>query len=1162
MNIRDLFEKPIDRPIEGVIKADDEEHLINEIEEYIVTNEVSKHLDTFFEAYNSSGSAQGVWISGFFGSGKSHLLKMLSLVLDSREINGKPVGDTFSQKIDDEMLRAEVDKAMKVPTKSILFNIDQKSDATTDVEKDQILLVFLKVFNEMQGYFSKPYIAQFERDLDNKGKYAPFKEAYEKQTGQSWETGRETAHLLDNEEFAKVYAQVVGGSEEEALKVLDRYQESFSLSIEDFAQMIKEYVDKQEPGFRLNFFVDEVGQYIADNSKLMVNLQTIAESFATKCKGQAWIMVTSQEDLSKVVGDMASVHKETDFSKIQDRFPIRLNLTSSNVSEVIQKRLLQKKSDSSVSSQLSSLYGKEQPNLKTLFEFVDGSRTYRISSTEEQFCHTYPFPQYQYDLFKSAIEALSRHNAFTGKHASVGERSMLGVFQDVAKRIADRPFGSLGSFDLMYEGISKVIKSEHQQSIKLAENNLTDKLAIRLLKALFLVKYLKEFKGSPRNLSILMIDQFGIDLSAHETAVKESLNLLEQNTYVQRTGEFYEFLTDDEKDVENEIKAMEVDDATRNEIAAKVLFDEIIRDTKIRYQDNKQDYLFSRLLDSTLIGREHELAVNLISPFNEHHGDETILINQAMGKPEMLVLLPTDKRLLGDLTLFAKTDKYVRQNNTSGLADSRRLILAEKGNQNQQRKTDLRQRFERLLSESKVIVNSSAVQSLPSDPRSRIIQGFEHLIRHAYPNLKMLKTVFSEDSVRRILTDDGDDLFQFDESTLSEAEGEILTVVRRKQGNGERPKVGTLLQDFSRRPYGWYQAAVMANLAKLYKRGKIELRSDSNLLEGSVVIDHLTNNRLFNNTIVSLQTEIAPAQIQQLKTFHREFFDESNSGNEAKDVGERFSEKLRADIEALKVIRAKEDAYPFVRQLDEPIARLEEWSGKPFAVYLNELSSFKNDWLDDKEDYFDPIRKFVAGSEGKVYREVRAFITENRENLPAFPVEEATLKAFADNDSPFRGSLLAEAKSIVEKLKVDLAQQLSDIRKDAEAQIAKTSANLETLDGFSTLGAEEKKTLLQTSESALARIRDTQVLAVVRDSLRNYLTDGYQAQVSSLNQLVASKAEASGVEEAPAKYITKTSISINFPKAAIETEADLDAYLESVRQAYGEVLKENGKITL
>lgn len=1162
MKIRDLFEKPIDRPIEGVIKADDEEHLINEVEEYIVTNEVSKHLDTFFESYNGSGSAQGVWISGFFGSGKSHLLKMLSLVLDSREINGQSVGQTFSKKIDDQMLKAEVEKAMKVPSKSILFNIDQKSDATTDVEKDQILLVFLKVFNEMQGYFSKPYIAQFERDLDSKGHYSAFKETYEKQSGQSWETGRETAHLLDNEEFAKVYSQVVGCSEEEALKILDRYQESFSVSIEDFAQMIKDYVDKQGPGFRLNFFVDEVGQYIADNSKLMVNLQTIAESLATKCRGQAWIMVTSQEDLSKVVGDMASVHKETDFSKIQDRFPIRLNLTSSNVSEVIQKRLLQKKTDGSVESDLSSLYVKEQPNLKTLFEFVDGSRTYRISDTEEEFCRTYPFPQYQYDLFKSAIEALSRHNAFTGKHASVGERSMLGVFQDVAKRIADRPFRALGSFDLMYEGISKVIKSEHQQSIKLAENNLTDKLAIRILKALFLVKYLKEFKGSPRNVSILMIDEFGIDLAAHETAVKESLNLLEQNTYVQRTGEFYEFLTDDEKDVENEIKAMEVDDASRNEIAAKVLFDEIIRDTKIRFHDNKQDYLFSRLLDSSLIGREHELAINLISPFNEHHGDETVLVNQAMGKPEMLVLLPIDKRLLGDLTLFAKTDKYVRQNNTTGLADSRRVILAEKGNQNQQRKTDLRQRMEKLLSESKVIVNGSSLQGLPSDARSRIIQGFDHLIRYAYPNLKMLKTVFSEDSVRRILTDDGDDLFKHDEDTLSEAENEILTIVRRKQANGERPKVGTLLQDFSRRPYGWYQAAVMANLAKLYKRGKIELRSDSNLLEGSVVIDHLTNNRLFNNTLVQLQTEIPPAQIQQLKTFHREFFDETNSGNEAKEVGEKFAEKLRADVEELKVIRAQEEAYPFVRQLDAPISRLEEWSGKPFVAYLTELSTFKDAWLDDKEDFFDPIRKFVAGSEGRVYKEVRSFISENRENLPAFPEEETTLKAFSDNDTPFRGNALAEAKSLVEKLKVDLDQQLADTRKDAADRIAKASSNLETFDGFSTLDDEDKKKLFLPSEQALARIRDTQVLAVVRDSLRNYLTDGYQAQVSSLNQLVASKAEASGVQEAPAKYVTKTSISINFPKPAIESEADLDAYLESVRQAYGEVLKENGKITL
>ena len=118
MKIHELFEKKIDRPIEGVIKADDEEHLATEVEEYIVTNEVAKHLDTFFDAYNSTESAQGVWISGFFGSGKSHLLKILSLVLESREVNGKAVGPIFEAKADDAMLRAEIKRRLKFPPKA------------------------------------------------------------------------------------------------------------------------------------------------------------------------------------------------------------------------------------------------------------------------------------------------------------------------------------------------------------------------------------------------------------------------------------------------------------------------------------------------------------------------------------------------------------------------------------------------------------------------------------------------------------------------------------------------------------------------------------------------------------------------------------------------------------------------------------------------------------------------------------------------------------------------------------------------------------------------------------------------------------------------------------------------------------------------------------
>jgi hypothetical protein len=1157
MKIHELFEKKIDRPIEGVIKADDEEHLATEVEEYIVTNEVAKHLDTFFEAYNSTESAQGVWISGFFGSGKSHLLKILSLVLESREVNGKAVGPIFEAKADDAMLRAEIVKALKVPSKSILFNIDQKADVINTGETDAILSVFLKVFNEMQGYYPKqPYIAQFERDLDKQGKYQEFKNAFERIAGESWEMGRETAHVLSGEQFAQVYAEVMGSSKEEGLKILDRYQKSFVLSIEGFVGMVKEYVDRQGPKFRLNFFVDEVGQFIADNTKLMVNMQTIAESFATKCKGQAWILVTSQEDLSKVVGEMASVHNANDFSKIQDRFPIRLNLTSSNVAEVIQKRLLKKKGDDSVQTALRKLYDTEQANFGTLFNFIDGSRTFRTFRDNDEFCSSYPFPQYQYELFKSSIEALSRHNAFTGKHASVGERSMLGVFQDVAKQIADKPFGALGSFDLMFGGIRKVIKAEHQAAIHLAENNLTNDLAIRILKALFLVKYLKEFKGTPHNIGILMIDQFDLDLAAHVNAVKEALNLLEQNTYIQRTGECYEFLTDDEKDVENEIKGMDVDDTATNGLAAQIIYDEILRDTKIRFEDNKQDYPFSRKLDSTLIGREHELEVNMISPFNEHHGDEPTLISHALGKPEMLVLLASDKRLLSDLNLYAKTDKYVRQNKSSGLADSLQTILADKAIQNIRRKEGLRERLTTLLSEAKVIVNGAEQTGLSADARTRISQGFESLIRFAYPNLKMLKAVFTDESLRNVLTEDGDDLFTGDDQTVSEAELEILTIIRRQQANGEKPKVGTLLAAFSKKPYGWYQAGFMTNLAKLYMRGKVELRADANTLEKAGVLEHLTNNRHFNNTLVLIQASFDARSVQQLKAFHQEFFDEANPGSEAKEVADQFIKRLEAEIPKLQTLRAQGEAFPFVSALDEPIAMLEAWVGKPYAVFLKDLADFKDDWLDAKEDLLDPIRSFVHGQQGKVYDEVRRFASANKENLPAFTGEGSILTNFLADETPFRGDGLQQAKAAVETLKVAIGKQLTETRQDAENKIREATAHLEALAGFADLNEAQQNQLREPAEQASARVRDTSVLAVVRDTLNRHLNEGRVGQVDMLNTFLSEAGKPAS------KLVTSGSIPVTYGKSTIESDSDLDEYLNSVRIAYGDVLKDNGKITL
>ncbi len=321
-------------------------------------------------------------------------------------------------------------------------------------------------------------------------------------------------------------------------------------------------------------------------------------------------LVTAQEDMGTVVGEMGK-QQGNDFSKIQARFANRMKLTSADVAEVIQKRLLTKNEEGV--RLLSDIYHAQSNNFKTLFDFADGSQTYRNFQDRDHFIHSYPFTPYQFSLFQSAIQNLSQHNAFEGKHSSVGERSMLGVFQQVAIQIGDHEIGQLATFDLMFEGIRTALKSNIQRAIIQAENHLDGPFAIRLLKTLFLVKYVKEFKPTLRNLCVLMLDGFNQDLPALRKRVEEALSLLEQQTYVQRNGEIYEYLTDEEKDVEQEIKNTEVESSDVSAELEKLVFDHVIKHRKIRYDENGQDYPFSRKLDDRLHGREYELAIHVIS---------------------------------------------------------------------------------------------------------------------------------------------------------------------------------------------------------------------------------------------------------------------------------------------------------------------------------------------------------------------------------------------------------------------------------------------------------------------------------------------------------------------------------------------------------------------
>ena len=1188
MTLKTIFHKPVDRPIEGVIKADDEASLRLEIEEYVLTNEVEKRLESFLDAYNNYEGANGVWVSGFFGSGKSHLLKMLALLLENRQIDGASALDLFLPKCgDNEILRGDLKRAVAIPSKSILFNIDQKADVISKTQLDALLAVFVKVFDEMCGYYGKQgHIAQFERDLDSRGLYEQFKSAYESAAGRTWQKGREQA-LLEAKNIAKAYAQATGGDEASAMGILDKYRSQYRVSIEDFAEQVHAYIERQSPDFRLNFFVDEVGQYIAENVKLMTNLQTIAESMATKCRGRAWVIVTAQEDMGTVVGEMGK-QQGNDFSKIQARFANRMKLTSADVAEVIQKRLLMKTEEGV--RLLSDTYHAQSNNFKTLFDFADGSQTYRNYQDRDHFIHSYPFIPYQFALFQSAIQNLSQHNAFEGKHSSVGERSMLGVFQQVAIQIGDHEIGQLATFDLMFEGIRTALKSNIQRAIIQAENHLDGPFAIRLLKTLFLVKYVKEFKPTVRNLCVLMLDGFNQDLPALRKRVEEALSLLEQQTYVQRNGELYEYLTDEEKDVEQEIKNTEVESADVAAELEKIVFDHVIKHRKIRYdasssKDQGQDYPFSRKLDDRLHGREHELAIHVISPFHEHAENEPMLRTSSTYKSdELFLILPADERLIRDILMYKRTEKYIRQNISITQQEAVKRILTDKGFQNRERYAELQQRVQSLMSKAKLFVAGADIEIGSEDAQTRVLRGFHELISRAYPNLRMLRGIsYTEEMIKTILSNKDGTLFGSGATSLAESEQELLAFIQSNNRGGVRTTLKNLLEKFERKPYGWYYAAVLCTLANLCARGKVEVRTDGNLLEEDELERALRNSHGHGNVVLEPQVEFSASQVRTLKEFFEDFFDAPPGAGEAKALGKETGTALQELTHQLTPLAAQASQYPFLNALTPVLEKLKELTGKPYTWYLTELTRQEDALLDMKESVIDPVRKFMSGPQRGIFDNARKFVQTQEPNFAYIEGDEsAQVVASLTDPECFKGNRMQQVKMQVETLQEKVTAQIEAEIAKAKETVAALKDRLCGMTEFGALNGEQQEQITRPFNEFNAAIERQKLIAVIRDTLRRFEESDYQRLLSQMTSWAqpaptpepapkpgqtatpdeGTKPTSPAKPEPRIEYVPSRSVKVSFDKAWLADETDVERYLESMREALLDEIRKGKRIQI
>ena len=595
MKIKNMFQKDINRDINGVIKVaqDDENSLKQELSEYIITRELRRHFRTFFDNYEKAIDEPtdkiGVWISGFFGSGKSHFLKMLSCLLENREVGGQKTIDYFADKFDDPMMYATAVRCVSIPTESILFNIDIEGPITKD--KTAVLRVFAKMFYNHCGFYGDDLkIARLERFIEKQGKTKQFRIAFEEINGRPWTETRDSFAFFEDDIVAVL--QSVLGMSEQAARNWFNGEETNELSIAQLVADIKEYVDGKGKNFRLLFMVDEVGQYIGDDGDLMINLQSLVEEIGTRCMGKVWVMVTSQEAIDTVVhisGD--------DFSKIQGRFNTRLSLSSSSVDEVIKKRVLAKTEEAD--QLLRMIYDKEHAVLKNLYTFNNPVLDIKGFSDSAEFAATFPFVPYQFLIIQKVLAEIRKHGN-SGKHLSGGERSMLSGFQEAAQKVQDKDENALVPFYLFYDTVHTFLESAIRRVIdrcQTAADNRDglEQQDVNVLKLLYLVRYIDDIKANVDNISILMIDDIRTDKIPLRESVKASLERLLSQNYISRNGDTYAFLTDEEQDIAIDIRNTVIDSAQITASIAQIVFGEIYPAKKFRH--GKYDFAYDQYID-------------------------------------------------------------------------------------------------------------------------------------------------------------------------------------------------------------------------------------------------------------------------------------------------------------------------------------------------------------------------------------------------------------------------------------------------------------------------------------------------------------------------------------------------------------------------------------
>jgi hypothetical protein len=866
VTIGELFARDISRNIEEVIKLgqDDQEILGEELAEYVATDSIRSHfraiLDRYRETPNKPHEGIGVWVSGFFGSGKSSFAKYLGLALGNYEILGRSAGELLASQIGDQTISVLLGSIGEhIPTHAVIFDVSTHRGIRSG--NQTLTEIMYRLFLESLGYVGDLDLSELEITLEEQGRLGEFKTKYEELLEKSWdaEKGKVAFSLQEA-------SQVMHALAPDTFTTVDSWRESArgraDITPRRLAERCLELIERHRPGSSLVFVIDEVGQFVARDVQKMLDLQAVVENLGVVGRGRMWLTVTSQERLNELVGGLDD--RRVELARLIDRFPqpLQVHLEPSDIAEVTGRRVLAKNAEAQ--SALRELFKQHRGRLTQNTHITAAIKLPELST--EAFVDLYPLLPYQIDLIINVVSGL-RTAGGADRHVGGANRTIVKLAQQLLVHpdvhLVAEPLGALARIDQIYDLVASNIPSELRGKIEAIRAQVDHPLAQSAAKAVCLLQYVQSINPTPENIAAAL--QPSVAGDSRLADVTSALDALERALLVRRGEDGYRIPSPAEDDWEKLRAGPEVKPPDRVRINTGILED-LWKPQPSHNLDGVKPFKAGLYFNGRqVLEGDVDVHVSIAAPAESEAGaDEARRRSQSEVGSIFWAAASTDAIDRETEELFRSREVLNRKERGAQSRDEARLVAEEKRREKRHDEALRRLLGEALLRGS---VFFRGNDRSPDESAGDIGQATGQLLALALPevfdrfheaaaqlkkgdlealmkseNLHGLPPIFTQ--LQLVREEAGQPVFRTDGGPLAE----VLAAIKGRTDYGERATGRYLTDAFAKAPFGWDFEIVRVFAVALVRAGKVQATSKTQTIDSTdslVARDTFPNNNLF-----------------------------------------------------------------------------------------------------------------------------------------------------------------------------------------------------------------------------------------------------------------------------------------------------------------------------